>query len=658
MAGARDIRAGRANVEIGVTDRFSRGLRKAQERLSAFGVGVAKIGAGFTAIGAAAIAPLALATKIFTESGDQLDKMSKRTGIAVETLSELDFAAQQSGTSLVSLEKSVKFMQRAITEAQRGTLSAVYAFDELGLSADKLSKASPEEQFYAVADALSRVEDPTKRAALALKVFEEQGTNILPLIKDGAAGLDEYRKRARELGLTMGTETAAAAAKLKDTLNVMNLVVKSTAKSVGSALAPALTKVLDLVIPIVVDMNRLIKANKGIVVAVAATAAGVLALGGTLIFLGTSAIVLGFALGGLASAVGVAVTAFGALASVAAAVATPIGLAILGVVGLGLAIVKWSGLGDRAITYLGERFGQLGRFVGSVATGIVNALAAGDLQLAAEVLWAGLRVVWETGANELNGIWLMVRNFFITNAQRMWYGAQAAFEIFADALGINWVDLVAFLSTTLTNFGSSFRSFWESLTGFVAKRIVDLQGAFDESIDTDALKAEIDVQTRQRRADIEADRQASILEIQERREARAGETLDDSLARIGNEFAAAQRALEDATGASVGAAQKRLDDARANLDKALKDAQAARDAAPDGGAFGRGLRDFAADLESAIGGVRERVAVEGTFSAFAAQGLQLGGDADVRTAKATEKIEQVVKNIEVMTRGLNLAFGG
>ncbi|TVQ64490.1 MAG: hypothetical protein EA379_01345, partial [Phycisphaerales bacterium] len=89
MGASGGIRAGRAFVELGVDDRMARGLRNAQRRLQAFGAGVRAIGTGFTAIGGAVLAPLGLATRTFARAGDELDKMSARTGISVEALSEM-----------------------------------------------------------------------------------------------------------------------------------------------------------------------------------------------------------------------------------------------------------------------------------------------------------------------------------------------------------------------------------------------------------------------------------------------------------------------------------------------------------------------------------------------------------------------------------------
>jgi len=59
VANTQGIRAGRAFVELGVSDKLTKGLRAAQKRLQAFGAGVRSIGTQITAVASAALGPLA-----------------------------------------------------------------------------------------------------------------------------------------------------------------------------------------------------------------------------------------------------------------------------------------------------------------------------------------------------------------------------------------------------------------------------------------------------------------------------------------------------------------------------------------------------------------------------------------------------------------------
>ena len=72
MAGGRDIRAGRAFIELSIRSKVVRGLRNAQRRLRAFGQGMSSVGRMMVGVGAAITAPFVLATRHFMKAGDEL----------------------------------------------------------------------------------------------------------------------------------------------------------------------------------------------------------------------------------------------------------------------------------------------------------------------------------------------------------------------------------------------------------------------------------------------------------------------------------------------------------------------------------------------------------------------------------------------------------
>ena len=124
MADTRGIRAGRAFVELGVSDKLSAGLKAAQKKLEAFGAGLRSIGTKMAGIGVAAITALLGTAKAFSDTGDVLDKMSQRTGVSVEALSELGYAADLSGTDMETLENGLRVMQKSLVEAAKGSQGA------------------------------------------------------------------------------------------------------------------------------------------------------------------------------------------------------------------------------------------------------------------------------------------------------------------------------------------------------------------------------------------------------------------------------------------------------------------------------------------------------------------------------------------------------
>lgn len=623
MAKERGIRAGRAYVELGMNNQVTRGLRAARRQLHAFGAGVKAIGVGVLVGSAAIAAPILSAGRAFAATGDALEKMSRRTGIGVEALSELGFAAEQSGGGLEVLEKGVRTMQRTINDAERGLSTAVDAFDDLGVSDERLRGLSPEEQFKAIAEAISRVEDPTKRAALAMQIFGRAGTQLLPLMEDGADGIEALQAQARRFGLTVSTESAKQAALLTDTLNILWRVVKRVWFEFGAALAPVLIETADIMARAGVTVLRWVEANRPLIASAAKVARGVFIA---------------------AAATGVLFLALGAAASVAAALLTPLGLAAAAVVGLGVALLKWTGAGGQALDWLGDRFRDLLGFVDRVAGGVRDALMAGDIRLAAEILWLTLKLIWQKGMDALNVVW--------TAGLGVWFGALAAVQQAMHGLEVAWIEVTAFLSKTWTGFTSGFRRVWETATAFVAKRMLEIQGLFDAGLDVAGAKAAVDQQLEDRLNEIEAAADAKIDEREARREAdrkRARELNDAVLAEIGKQF-------EEGVAGRKSETQARLDAARAELAEALEAARRGREEMGDGGAPRRGIADLLDELDGIGETIARKLEVRGTFSAAAVQGLAASGAAD-RTAKATEQTAKNTKRLLDAARGGGLVFG-
>lgn len=192
---------------------------------------------------AAGVAAAAVGVRNFLSLGDELDKMRQRTGISVEALSELRHAAKQSGASLGDVEKGVRRMQKGLVDANNGLATSQQAFSDLGLSARELAQQSPEQQFDAIAKAIGSVEDPSRRAGLAMNVFGKSGTALLPMIEQ----MDQLRQEARDLGFVMSGEAAASAVRVGDQFANLWETLKMGSVAIGQAVAPFLEEALPVI---------------------------------------------------------------------------------------------------------------------------------------------------------------------------------------------------------------------------------------------------------------------------------------------------------------------------------------------------------------------------------------------------------------------------
>ena len=197
---------------------------------------------GAAIIGGAAIAGFAIsAIKTFAETGDEIQKMALRTGFSTEALSELKFAAEQSGASLNDIEKVIKKMQITILDANLGLSTATDAFSLLGISVADLNKLNPEQQFNLITRALIGVENSSLRAALAQKVFGRAGTTLLPLLAEGERGIQALREEAQRLGIVFSQDSANAAADFVDAQNKASKALDGLKIQIANEIVPTLT---------------------------------------------------------------------------------------------------------------------------------------------------------------------------------------------------------------------------------------------------------------------------------------------------------------------------------------------------------------------------------------------------------------------------------
>jgi len=109
------------------------GIEKADQNLKQFLNNLQAVGKQMVAVGAAITAALGLMTKAATNYASQLDATSKRTGLAVDELAKLGYAAEMEHANLQKLEMSFRYFTRTINQAKNGTGQAADEFARLGI---------------------------------------------------------------------------------------------------------------------------------------------------------------------------------------------------------------------------------------------------------------------------------------------------------------------------------------------------------------------------------------------------------------------------------------------------------------------------------------------------------------------------------------------
>lgn len=668
MAQAGAIRAGRAFVELFADDsKLVRGLKRASAKLKAFGESVRNMGLKLAGLGTAIVTPLLASTKVFAKVGDDLAKMSARTGFSVETLSELGFAADLSGTSMEVLETGIRKMQRTLVDAAQGSKSAQDALAMLGLTVADLANLSPEEQFKLIADRLARIEDPAFKAAAAMELFGRNGTELLPMLSGGAAGIEQLQEQARKLGLTISTEDAKAAERFSDTLSVMWKVLKQGVFVVGSALVPVLSQAAQWVIKVAVDAAEWIKRNKELIVTIFKVAVGVVAAGAALVVLGYAITGLAKVMGTIATVVTGVGTALKLLGTLLAWMISPIGLVMTAVVALGAYLLYASGAGAKALGWLAERFESLRDDAVASYAGIADALAAGDIALAARILWLTLKMEWTRGINFLEKAWLGFHDVFLRVGHDAWHGALAAAEIAWHALEVGWIETTAFLSRTWTQFTGWVAKAWHWCGKELAMAWNWIRKQFDSSFDAEAANRAADEYYETKKAAIEQATGRTLAEREQRRRQereRATRVHEATLEQIGRENLQKHAQLDAEYQQRMAESEADLAKARKEWQDSLAEARRKREGSEaEAPAPMEGPEDLLAKVRGSLPGLndllqtaRERtIGVAGTFNAAALLGLQAGGMED-RIANATERTAKGVEGLRQDVRNNRAAF--
>jgi hypothetical protein len=158
---------------------------------------------------------------------------------------------------------------------------------------------------------------------------------------------------------------------------------------------------------------------------------------------------------------------------------TPIGLVVAAVAALGAYFVYSSGIAGEAIEYLKGVFETLKADTIKAFGAIANALAAGDITAAANVLWTYLKLQWIKGTTYLKGVWAD----FTSYLSDVWGDtAYAIGDVLISALsGLAsvWNATLGFMADGWTILTTSVQKGWNSTIGFLKKGFIRLRELVD-----------------------------------------------------------------------------------------------------------------------------------------------------------------------------------
>lgn len=234
------------------TSEYDKSLGESESNASSFGstfgsimgaVGTAAgvAGVAVTAIGGAVVGTTSALTNAVSgvaEYGDNIDKMSQKMGISIETYQEWDAVMQHSGTSMETMKASMKTLANAVENGNE-------AFETLGLTQEQLAEMSQEQIFEATIAGLQNVTDTTQRTYLAGQLLGRGATELGALLNTSAEDTQAMRDRVRELGGVMSEDAVKSAAQFQDNLQDLQTAFAGVKRGILSELMPSFNDLMD-----------------------------------------------------------------------------------------------------------------------------------------------------------------------------------------------------------------------------------------------------------------------------------------------------------------------------------------------------------------------------------------------------------------------------
>ena len=196
------------------------------------------------AVGAAAIGATAGIYE-FVKAGaqwaDDLNTLSKQSGITTNELQKFEYASKLIDVSSETIVGSLTKLTRNMQSAKDGSGAAAEAFETLGVSitdgAGQLRDR--QEVFYEVIDALGEIESVTERDALAMNIFGKSAQQLNPLIMGGAERLRELGDEAEKMGLILDQKTLDNLNEFNDSVDLLGAKGNQITKILASQAQPA-----------------------------------------------------------------------------------------------------------------------------------------------------------------------------------------------------------------------------------------------------------------------------------------------------------------------------------------------------------------------------------------------------------------------------------
>lgn len=241
--------AGENKIEliIGARDEASQVLDNTQKKLQAIANNWTQLGRRMMLTGGIGAGAILGVVKSTMDYGVAIDRFQKQTGMSVEQIQQLRYAAEQEHASFETLSRGIPILTKYMQYAASGMETYKREFDRMGVSVTdaKGNLRSAYDVLLDMADwmASDGVGD-SEKLATAMTLLGRRGAELVPFLKLGKKGLMDLGNEIKE---TRGLLTEAQTTALKRFEDEMTKLKETTAgvkDQIAIALLPTLEKMI------------------------------------------------------------------------------------------------------------------------------------------------------------------------------------------------------------------------------------------------------------------------------------------------------------------------------------------------------------------------------------------------------------------------------
>lgn len=169
----------------------------------------------------------------------EINNLSATSGLSAESLQEWSYVGKQAGVEMSEIADLTKDLRKNAVAAVEGNEELMQSFTDLGvtLTDENGNIRDTDDLFNDIVYALANMEEGAQRDTLAMSLMGEGALKLNPIIKDGAAALDDMRQAAHDNNQVLSEEGVAAVDKFSKKMSSLVDKIKGSFRQAFAELA-------------------------------------------------------------------------------------------------------------------------------------------------------------------------------------------------------------------------------------------------------------------------------------------------------------------------------------------------------------------------------------------------------------------------------------